>query len=236
MRSAVADPCLREDHRRHGHQQRAQHPCRACPGILRPLADLHADQVRAERDPDRHQRYGEQEYAALGQPGVRGSQRVNPRAHVEHGGTRKPERNTDPVDDETEEAMPAAEIVARPKIKAARAGILHRERGHRNRQRHHEQHRRQQPQSDGPGAGMCRRRNPSRAHNARDGEKSDVAQPEFALQPRRRVMHSGARSRPGVRLRCGAALRAETPDVRPARRACSLPVRAARREQSARFG
>jgi hypothetical protein len=134
-----------KDYGGHGDEQRAQHPYGNRADIFRPLTDVHADEVGAERDPDGHQRDGEQEDAAPGQPGVSGAEGVDSGAHVEHGGAGKPECDADPIERESEETVPAAEIVARPEIEAAGSGILHRKRGHRNRQRNHEEQRGQQP-------------------------------------------------------------------------------------------
>src|ERR1019366_658469 len=66
---------------------------------------------------------------------VAGTQRVEAGAHIEHRGGGKPEGDAHPVHPETEEAVPGAEIAARPDIQAARAAwVFHGERAHGHRQ------------------------------------------------------------------------------------------------------
>ena len=132
-------------------------------------------------------------------------------AHVEHGGARKPDGDAHPVDPGAQEAMPRAEIAARPQIEPARPGIFGHQRGHGHRQRHHEEHRGQQPQRDRTGAGMCRRRNPARAHDADDGEQREVAQAQLAP----RSFASPCRFLPQLRRRCGVNPPPGTPACRP---------------------
>src|SRR5206468_1338165 len=92
--------------------------------VLRPFADLHADEIGAQSNPDGHESDGQEDGAVIGEMGVRGAKGENARAHIEHGGAGEPEGNPDPIDDEGEEAVPRTEIVARPEIKAARARVL----------------------------------------------------------------------------------------------------------------
>src|ERR1017187_5050881 len=173
-----------KEHGGHGDQQGAEEPGSGGADILCPLADLHADQVGAEGDPDGDERNGEEERAADGQVCVGGSEGVNAGAHVEHGGAGEPEGNANPVDDEAQEAVPAAEIVACPKIHAAGAGILHGEGGDGDGERHHEEQGGEEPEGDGAGPGVGGGRNPAGADDAGDGEERDVAQTEYALQLR----------------------------------------------------
>ena len=111
-----------------------------------------------------------------------GDHRVEPYAHVEHGGAGKPEGDADPVDPERQKAVPGAEIVARPHVQAAGAGMLHDERRHGNGQRYHQQQRAQQPQGDRARTGVRRGRQPARADDAGDGEKRQVAKTQFAAE------------------------------------------------------
>src|SRR6185437_249104 len=87
-----------------------------------------------------------------------------------------------PVHPEADEAVPRAEIVARPQIHPAGARILFHERGDGDGERDGEQQRRQYPQGDGAGAGVRRGRKPSRADDARDREERNIAEPEFTPQ------------------------------------------------------
>src|ERR1019366_9204335 len=181
-------------HGGHGDQQGAEEPGGGGADTLGPLADLHADEVGAECDPDGDEGNGVEERAAGGQVRVRGSEGVNAGAHVEHGGAGEPEGNADPVDDEAEEAVPAAEIVARPEIDAAGAGILHGEGGDGDGERHHEEQGGEEPEGDGAGPGVGGGGNPAGADDAGDGEEGDVAQAEYALQLRGMVRHAGVRT------------------------------------------
>ena len=208
------------------------------PRFSRPLADLHADQVGAERDPDGRQRdaparrrgsrpgarttapecrtprscrtwrrWGTRTRCRSSRPRSRGSRASGPKSL-------RVQRYRPPAPGYFTESAATAMASGTMKSTAASSHSV-----------------------TEPGPACAAAGNPARAHDAGDGEEREVAQAELALQLRARASSmSAARSRPAVRLRCGAVPRAEIPACRPARRAGSLPGPGARPARSARSG
>ena len=178
--------------------------------VLGPLADLHADQVGAERDPDRDQRIGEQE-----------GRGCRPDTHTRVRARRRPRSCRTWRRWETRRRCRSS----RRRSRGSRASVRNRcastDRGRRCPGYLTEsaatamasgtmnKHRGQQPERDRAGTGVRRGRNPARADDAGDGEEREIAQAEFALQLRGSYQSmQRARFPRAVRCRCGAVLRA----------------------------
>src|SRR5580704_5595830 len=79
-------------------------------------------------------------------------QRISTHTHVSDGEPREQDRDSQPISPEAKEPMKRPEVVSRPKIHAACAGILDRKRPNGNRQRHKKRDRRGEPEHDGAGS------------------------------------------------------------------------------------
>jgi len=91
--------------------------------------------------------------------------------------------------------VPGAEIRAGPAVESAGYRMLYGQDGDSDRERNEEEDCGEQPEQNRARAGMCGRCDPARADDTGDGEESEIAEPEFALEvSRNQLMSSLIRS------------------------------------------
>ena len=93
--------------------------------VFGPFADGDADQIEQEAEPDDGERCGDDVGAAVGEMLERGAESVGAHAHVGDGEGGEENGDSEPVGPEAEESVEGAEVVARPDVHAACAGVLY---------------------------------------------------------------------------------------------------------------
>src|SRR4051812_3912323 len=112
--------------KRGDHEYRSKSPRRERTNIRGALAGFHAPHVGAERNPDRRERNNQE----------RGStNRSKGRAHIEDGGSGKPNDDAQPIEPEAKKSVKRTEVMPGPDVHAARFRMPDGKRRNGNRQR-----------------------------------------------------------------------------------------------------
>lgn len=111
-------------HRGGRNQQNTEHGDRHRAAVFGPLTRFQADEIAAERNPDRRERTADDEGAAIRQMSVRMSERVCARTDVENRRAWKQARDAHPIHPERHESMGWPEIIPGPGIEPSGPRIL----------------------------------------------------------------------------------------------------------------
>ena len=157
--------------------------------VLVPFADLEADEVRNQGDPQSGNRHRDNQDPAVGQRLIARKQRVKRHADAGQQQIGKEEQVTEPVAPAAQEAMPLAKADARPGIDATLLRELGSQASDCPCQRHEEEDCGAGPQAERTGTDVSGRGEPADADDRCNVEEDHVPQAEFTTQCGRRIRH-----------------------------------------------